>query len=195
MLGVVEWAGPSCAAAHRGRRCGWPSQLSDGFKTCTALFCAAPLAVLGAVQDGLLGYWFPLAVKAVMDGLATLGFAGLFRWAPTLAALPVLAFQGTITLACAQWLKPLLAAHGLIDSVNAVGGLCASSSIRVSSACITVPDALVGARLPGVPYHAEEHDEEEHDARSSLSGYADEQVIHRREQARSGPCGPGLYRP
>jgi uncharacterized protein len=100
-----------------------PRRLSDGFKTCAALFCAAPLAVLGAVQDGLSGYFYPLGVKAVMDGLAAMGFAGLFRWGVMLAALPVLAFQGTITLACAQWLKPLLAAHGLVDSVNAVGGL------------------------------------------------------------------------
>ena len=100
-----------------------PRRLSDGFKTCAALFCAAPLAVLGAVQDGLSGYFYPLGVKAVMDGLAAMGFAGLFRWGVLLAALPVLTFQGTITLACAQWLKPLLAAHGLVDSVNAVGGL------------------------------------------------------------------------
>ena len=95
----------------------------EGFKACTTLFCAAPLSVLGAVQDGLSGYWYPLAVKAVMDGLAAMGFAGLFRWGVLLAALPVLALQGTITLACAQWLKPLLASHGLIDSVNATGGL------------------------------------------------------------------------
>jgi len=100
-----------------------PRRFSDGFKTCAALFCAAPLAVLGAVQDGLSGYFYPLGVKAVMDGLATMGFVGLFRWGVMLAALPVLAFQGTITLACAQWLKPLLVAHELVDSVNAAGGL------------------------------------------------------------------------
>jgi len=35
----------------------------------------------------------------------------------------VLAFQGTITLACALFLKPMLEAHGLLDSVNAAGGL------------------------------------------------------------------------
>ena len=46
-----------------------------------------------------------------------------------LAALPVLAFQGTITLLCSQLLGPFLQTHGahgpnsLIDSVNAVGGL------------------------------------------------------------------------
>jgi uncharacterized membrane protein YqgA involved in biofilm formation len=99
------------------------NRLSDGFKTCTALFCAAPLAILGSVQDGLSAYFYPLAVKAVMDALASVGFVGMFGWGVVLAALPVLAFQGTITLLCAYWLKPLLAAHALIDSVNAVGGL------------------------------------------------------------------------
>ena len=94
-----------------------------GFKTCAALFCAAPLAILGSVQDGLSGYYYPLAVKAVMDGLATMGFVRLFGWGVTLAALPVLAFQGTITLACSQFLKPGLETRGLLDPVNAVGGL------------------------------------------------------------------------
>ncbi len=98
-------------------------RLSDGFKTCAALYCAAPLAMLGALQDGLSGYYYPLAVKAVMDGLGTMGFALLFGWGVLLSALPVLAFQGTITLVCAQYLRPLLEAHGLVDSVNAVGGL------------------------------------------------------------------------
>ena len=100
-----------------------PNRLSAGFKTCAALFCAAPLAILGSVQDGLSGYYYPLAVKAVMDGLATMGFVLLFGWGVLLAALPVLVFQGTITLLCAQFLKPFLEAHGLVDSVNAAGGL------------------------------------------------------------------------
>lgn len=98
-------------------------RLSDGFKTCAALYCAAPLALLGALQDGLSGYYHPLAVKAVMDGLGTMGFALLFGWGVLLSALPVLALQGTITLVCAQYLRPFLEAHGLVDSVNAVGGL------------------------------------------------------------------------
>jgi len=102
---------------------GSPGRLSEGFKTCAALYCAAPLALLGALQDGLSGYYYPLAVKAVMDGLGTMGFALLFGWGVLLAALPVLAFQGTITLACAQYLRPFLEAQGLVDSVNAVGGL------------------------------------------------------------------------
>ncbi|HYV28195.1 MAG TPA: DUF554 family protein [Candidatus Eisenbacteria bacterium] len=103
-----------------------PTRASEGFKTCTALFCAAPLGILGAIQDGLSGYFYPLAIKGVMEALATLGFISLFGWSVMLAALPVLAFQGTITLLCAQFLKPYLQTHGpigMIDSINAVGGL------------------------------------------------------------------------
>jgi uncharacterized protein len=40
-----------------------------------------------------------------------------------LAALPVLAFQGTITLACARLLRPALETHSLVDAINAPGGL------------------------------------------------------------------------
>ena len=58
-----------------------PRQLSEGFKTCAALFCAAPLAILGSVQDSLSGYYYTLALKAVMDGLATMGFISVFGWA------------------------------------------------------------------------------------------------------------------
>jgi len=89
-----------------------PRRLGEGFNICAALFCAAPLAILGSVQDGLSGYYYPLAIKAVMDGLATLGFVLLFGWGVMLAALPVLALQGTITLACLQFLRPFLEVHG-----------------------------------------------------------------------------------
>jgi hypothetical protein len=97
--------------------------LSEGFQTCAALFCAAPLAILGSVQDGLSGYYYPLAVKAVMDGLATMSFISLFGWGVMFAALPVLALQGTITLVCAQYVKPFLETHSLLDPVNTAGGL------------------------------------------------------------------------
>jgi uncharacterized protein len=102
---------------------GDPGRLSDGFSTCAGLFCAAPLAILGSVQDGLAGYYYPLAVKAVMDGLATLGFVLLFGWGVMLAALPVLVFQGTLTLVTVEFLKPFLEAQDLVDPVNAAGGL------------------------------------------------------------------------
>lgn len=102
-----------------------PERFSKGFRTCAALFCAAPLGILGSVQEGvtLSEYFYPLLIKAVMDGLATAGFVSLFGRGVLLSALPVLAFQGTITLLTARVLEPILSLHNLINSVNAVGGL------------------------------------------------------------------------
>src|SRR3954470_3653445 len=101
-----------------------PNRVSVGFKTCAALFCAAPLGILGALQEGLVpGHFYPLAVKAVIDGLGTRGFVPLFGWGVIVSALPVIAFQGSITVLSAHFLAPYLTAHNLLDSVNAVGGL------------------------------------------------------------------------
>ncbi len=63
------------------------------------LFCAAPLGLIGAVADGLSGYFYLLAVKAVMDGLATLGSVKTLGWPAALSAFPVFLFLGVITLA------------------------------------------------------------------------------------------------
>jgi hypothetical protein len=102
---------------------GAPALPGNGFKTCAILFCASPLGILGSVQDGLSQYDYPLVLKAAVDGLASFGFVSLFGWGCLLSALPVLAFQGALTLACARLLEPMLLAHGLLNSVNAVGGL------------------------------------------------------------------------
>ena len=104
-------------------RPGDPRRLSEGFKACTALFCAAPLGVVGALQDGVSEYCYPLGVKAAMDGLATMSFVLVFGRGAMLSALPVLALEGTVTLVCRQFLKPFLEARYLVDSVNAAGGL------------------------------------------------------------------------
>jgi len=100
-----------------------PNRFNDGFNVCAVLFCAAPLGILGAMQDGLSEYFLPLIVKAVMDGLAAMSFVAMFGGGIVLSAVPVLVWQGTITLLCARFLQPFLAAHTLTDSVNATGGL------------------------------------------------------------------------
>ena len=107
-----------------------PNRLNDGFIVCALLFCAGPLGPVGAVQDGLVGYWQPLAVKAVMDGLAAMGFVGVFGWGVILAAIPVLAYQGTITL-LVQKLEPYLNELKLTDSVCVVGGMLVFSAALI----------------------------------------------------------------
>jgi|SRR5947209_8832421 len=98
-----------------------PHHFSEGFITCTLLFCVGPMAILGAIQDGF-GHWQTLGIKALMDGLATMAFVTTFGPGAILSVVPVVAYQGSITL-CANFLAPSLQDKALLDSVNATGGL------------------------------------------------------------------------
>ena len=100
-------------------------KMADGFCACTILFWAAPLGLLGAVADGLSGYFYLLAVKGVMDGLAMASFVKMFRWPAALSAVPVLALLGVITLACHLYLRPFLETRPVLDAINAAAGLVA----------------------------------------------------------------------
>ena len=122
-----HFAGSLIASAQSGA----PRKIGGGFIACTILFCAAPLGLLGAVTDGLppmespSGYFWLLAIKAVMDGLAMTGFVKIFGWPSALSAFPAFIFLGAITFSCQFYAEPFLAARGLVDPVNAVGGLIA----------------------------------------------------------------------
>ena len=77
---------------------------------------------VAALQDGLAGNFKPLAVKAAMDGLATMAFVTLFGWSVMLSVFPLMAWQGTLAL-LAQMAQPWLANHALLDPLNATAGL------------------------------------------------------------------------
>jgi len=104
-----------------------PKNSADGFNACVILFCAAPLGIIGAITDGLSGYFFLLAVKALMDGVAMMSFVKMFRWPAAMSAFPVYIFLSAITLACRFSLAPFLNAHGLTNPVNAAAGFVALS--------------------------------------------------------------------
>src|SRR6266566_4648369 len=105
-----------------GTRAAAPGRSGEGFITCSILFCVTPIAVLGSLQDGLNANFKTLAVKAVMDGLATMAFVTTFGWSPILSIIPVIACQGTLAL-LAGLAQPWLAKHSLLDPINATAGL------------------------------------------------------------------------
>lgn len=114
-----DFAKRRMAAVQEG---GGTRRPNEGFITCTVLFCFAPLAIVGPIVEGVGGYWGPLAIKAVMDGLAALAFVNMFGKAVLLSALPVLAWQGTIAI-LARWVEPFLNSHGLGLPLIGVAGL------------------------------------------------------------------------
>jgi uncharacterized membrane protein YqgA involved in biofilm formation len=104
------------AGANRSNAAG------DGFIAATLLFCAAPLGIVGAFVDGLSDFFPPLAVKALMDGLAAFSFARLFGWTAALVAIPVAAFLSGLSL-LGQLAAPFLTQHGLTGVVLGTAGL------------------------------------------------------------------------
>lgn len=101
-------------AASKGAR------FVEGFVVTTLLVCVGPLAVLGAVQDGLTGSIELLSVKSVLDGFAALAFGSALGIGVAFAALPLLLYQGGLTLAAAA-VGPV-ATDAMVAALGAVGG-------------------------------------------------------------------------
>jgi len=114
-----------------GLLAGADAKPADGFVAVTILFCAAPLGLVGAVTDGLGNYFFPLALKAVMDGLAMTSFVKMFRWPVALAAVPVFLFLNGLAVIVHLLVLPKLATPELVHAVNAAAGLviCAMTPV------------------------------------------------------------------
>lgn len=94
---------------------------ANGFVAATILLCAAPLGIVGAVVDGLEGYFYLLLVKGFMDGLAMTSFVKLFRWPVALAAAPVFFFFDGLSLV-AHHFQPWLDTQGLTPYVCIAAG-------------------------------------------------------------------------
>jgi uncharacterized protein len=70
----------------------------EGFVTASLLFCIGPLAILGALSDGLGTGIDQLVLKSGLDMFAATAFAATLGWGVAFAALPVGVLQGTVTV-------------------------------------------------------------------------------------------------
>jgi uncharacterized membrane protein YqgA involved in biofilm formation len=93
----------------------------QGFVSASLLFCVGAMAIVGALEDGLTGNYDVLMVKALLDGIFAVVFSANLGAGVILSALPVLLYQGTISLA-AVWLKPILTPL-MMNTINSLGGL------------------------------------------------------------------------
>ncbi len=107
-----------------------PATFSDGFVTCTILFTVGPMSLLGAMEDGLGNVPTILLVKSVMDGIATLCFAPRFGAGVLLSIVPLVAYQGTLTLLSSN-LVFVREEPALLATFNLVGGLLVLTIILV----------------------------------------------------------------
>ena len=118
--------------------------LVEGFVTATLLYCVGAMAVIGPIQDAA-GQPHVLYVKALLDGIGAVMLASALGVGVGLSALPILLYQGGITLAAhsvTPWLTvPVLA------TLTATGGLLIAAIGLDLAGIKRLP---VGNMLPGI---------------------------------------------
>ena len=93
----------------------------EGFVDASLLFCVGPLAILGALSDGLGQGIDQLALKSVIDGFASIAFAASLGWGVAFSALSVGIVQGLLTLLGA--LVGAVVAASAVAAITATGGI------------------------------------------------------------------------
>ena len=93
----------------------------NGFVTATLTYCIGAMAILGALEDGLRGDPSLLYLKSAMDGIFTIALTASLGKGVVFSAIPILLYQGGITLA-AYPLRPVMTTDAL-DAISLTGGV------------------------------------------------------------------------
>ncbi len=94
---------------------------STGFVTASLVYCVGAMAIVGALEDGLSGNASTLFAKSILDGITAVIFAATLGIGVAFSAIPVLVYQGGITL-LAGFIKPWLN-DMVIAQMSLVGGI------------------------------------------------------------------------
>lgn len=137
---IMPHGGPVDVAALRQER------FVRGFFTASLLFGVGPMAILGSIQDGMTGNYQLLAVKSVLDCFAALAFASSLGVGVIFSALPILLYQGSITLGAGQ--IHAIVSTPMMGEMNATGGLLLMA-IAISS-LLEIKPIRVGNLLPAL---------------------------------------------
>ncbi len=95
---IATFGGRLQTTLTRGHNSESRERFIEGFVAGSLLFCIGPLAILGALSDGLGHGITQLVLKSALDLFAAMAFSASLGWGVALAALPVGVFQGAITV-------------------------------------------------------------------------------------------------
>lgn len=98
-----------------------PSRISEGFVTASLVFCVGPLTILGSLENGLTGDLRLLAIKSLLDGVASIAFAAALGPGVALSAITVFVVQGSIA-GGAFLLRDVMDAPTIL-AITAAGGV------------------------------------------------------------------------
>jgi len=92
-----------------------------GFTMASVLFCSGAMAVVGAIQSGLVGDHETLYAKTMLDGLISISFGSVYGIGVAFSAISVFVYQGSIALLASK--IQVLSQPSAIADISGVGGL------------------------------------------------------------------------
>lgn len=127
----------------------------NGFVTASLTVCIGAMAIVGAIQDGILGDYSILAIKTILDLIIIMVMTCSMGKGCVFSAIPVLVFEGGITL-LSRFIKPImteaaLANLSLIGSILifCVGlNLVWGKKVRVANLLPAIVLAVIVSFLP-----------------------------------------------
>lgn len=128
-------------------RDGENDRFTEGFVTATLLYCVGAMTITGSIEAGLNQNYSLIVSKGVIDGVASVTFAATMGVGVAFSVIPILVYQGAITL-LASIVGPYLPA-AVITEMSAVGGI-AIMGLAVNVLDIPNVKIKVGNMLPAI---------------------------------------------
>ncbi|MFD1449442.1 DUF554 domain-containing protein [Oceanobacillus sojae] len=125
------------------------TSISQGFVTASLIFCVGAMAIIGALDSGIRGDHGILITKGIIDGFTALVLTTTLGIGVILSAIPVVLYQGSITLLATQidkWV-PTAFLDGLIVELTAVGGLLI---LAIGLNLLNITKIRIGNLLPSI---------------------------------------------
>ncbi len=127
----------------------------EGFVTASLTVCIGAMAIVGAIQDGLLGDYSILLTKAILDLIIIMVMTCSLGKGCAFSAIPVAILQGSVT-ALAVLIKPVMTEPAL-NNLSMIGSIlifCVGvnlvwgKKIRVANLLPSIVIAVTAAFLP-----------------------------------------------
>ncbi len=128
----------------------------DGFVTASLTVCIGAMAIVGAIQDGLLGDYSTLTTKGILDFIIIAVMTCSFGKGCAFSAIPVALWQGSITL-LAGFVKPIMT-EAALSNLSLVGSILIfmvgvnlvwGKKLRVAN---FLPSIIIAAAISFLPF-------------------------------------------
>jgi len=96
-------------------------KFTEGLLTAFLLYCMGSLTILGAIEEGMGGSSKLLLIKSLMDGVSSIALASGLGIGVLFSAVPLLIYQGGITLLAAGFGE--FFPEVMVIELSAVGGI------------------------------------------------------------------------